>query len=124
MFNQVRADLSQSLPERGVWEEPGKTGIGFQLTEPDDASKSKRYFGVQAGYESGVYSVSVLPEAIRWGGEALEKLRESVELKDWTHGGLCFYFASEDEWVELRPAVLEFVKTVMANRSVSGESDT
>ena len=124
VFNQVCADIRQSLPDRGVREQQGKVGIAFLLTEPSEPSRPKRYFGVQAGYESAVYSVSILPEAIRWSGEALEKLKESVDLTDWTHGGLCFYFASEDEWAERRPAVLEFVKTVMANRSGAGEPGT
>lgn len=125
LFNQVCADLRESLPERGVWEQPGKFGIGFLLTEPDDPSKPKTYFGVYAGYyDPGVYTVSILPGAIRWGEEALEKLRESTDLSRWTHGGLCFSFASEDEWVELRPAALKFVKTVMANRLGSGDSGT
>lgn len=125
VFKRVHTDLSQSLPERGVWEQPGKFGIGFLLTEPDDPSKPKTYFGIYAGYDDpGVYTVSILPGAIRWGESALKKLRESIDLTKWTHGGLCFSFASEDEWVELWPAVLEFVKTVMANRSPSGESGT
>lgn len=125
VFNRVSDDIRQSLPERGVWEQPGKYGIGFLLTEPDDPGKPKTYFGVYAGYDrSGVYTVSILPGAIRWGEEALEKLRVSINLSKWTHGGLCFSFASQNEWMELQPAALEFVKTVMTNRSGTGESGT
>ena len=124
VFNQVCADIREAMPERGVREQQGKVGIAFLLTEPDEPSRPKRYFGVQAGYESAIYSVSILPEAIRWGGEALERLRETVDLTDWTHGGLCFYFASEDEWAERRPAVLEFIRTVMANRSSARDPGT
>ncbi len=89
VFRRVHADLHQPLSEQGVWEQPGSTGIGFQLTEPDDPKVWKTYFGVQTGYlGSGIYSVSILPQAIHWGGEeALGQLRESVGVRDWPHGG-------------------------------------
>ena len=120
LFDRVHADLRRPLPDRGVWEHPGSKSIGFQLTEPDDPKVWKTYFGVQAGYRGSVCSVSILPQAIHWGGEALERLRESVQLDDWPHGGYVFSFVSEEEWAELRPAVLEFVNAVMANRSDAG----
>ena len=119
VFGQVHADLHQPLSEQGVWEQPGSTGIGFQLTEPDDPKVWKTYFGVQAGYlGSGIYSVSILPQAIHWGGEeALGQLRESVEVRDWPHGGYALSFRSSEEWEHLRPGVLGFVDAVMASRS-------
>lgn len=119
LFDRVHSDLCEHLPD-SVWQEPGKKGIGFQLTEPNGGAKT--YFGVQAGYLGAVCSVSILPEAINSGGEALERLRETVKLSDWAHGGYAFDFASEEEWAKLRPEVLEFVKAVMANRSDAGEA--
>ena len=125
LFDKVHQDLSSSLPDRGVWEEPRATGISIQLTEPDNPSRSKTYFGVYAGHDgSAVYSVSILQEAIRRGGEAIEKVKESINLTKWPYGpgGLCFSFVSEEEWIERRPAVLEFVETVIANRDQARES--
>ena len=119
VFGRVHADLRQPLREQGVWEQPGSTGVGFQLTEPDNPKVWKTYFGVQAGYlGSGIYSVSILRQAIHWGGEqALGELREFVEVRDWPHGGYALSFKSSEEWEQLRPKVLGFVDTVMANRS-------
>lgn len=119
VFGRVHADLHQPLSEQGVWEQPGSTGIGFQLTEPDDPKVWKTYFGVQAGYlGAGVYSVSILPQAIHWGGdEAFGMLRESVDVRDWPHGGYALSFRSSEQWGQLRPRVLGFVEAVMASRS-------
>ena len=122
LFDRVHADLRGPLPDSGVWEEPGSKGIGFQLTEPDDPSALKTYFGMQAGYLGAVCSVSILPQAIHWGGEALERLRGAVQLSDWPHGGYSIAIASAQEWAKLQPAVFEFVKAVMANRLVPGEA--
>ena len=125
LFDRVHDDLRRSLPKQGVWEQPGKFGIGFQLTEPDDPKSWKTYIGVQAGYVDSDCSVSILPQAIHWGREAsLERLRESINLRVWQHGGFYFTFSTEDEWDQRKPALLEFVKTVLANRSGAGESET
>ena len=127
VFDRVCADLRQSLTaERGVREEPRKTGISFMLTEADGPSAPKTYFGVYTEHDGpGIYSVCVLPGAIRWGEQALEKLRDSINLSEWCYGGgFYFSFTSEEEWAERRPAVLEFIKTVMANRSAAGGSGT
>lgn len=125
LFDQVHADIRGHLPKQGCWEEPGSTGIGFVLTEPDDSTSWKTYFSVRAGYLGpGVYSVSILPRAIHWAEDALEGLRESVDLRDWPHGGHALSFKSSDEWDGLRPAVLEFVDAVMKNRSTLGEVGT
>ena len=119
VFGRVHADLRQPLREQGVWEQPGSTGVAFQLTEPDNPKVWKTYFGVQAGYlGSGIYSVSILRQAIHWGGEqALGELREFVEVRDWPHGGYALSFESSEEWEQLRPGVLRFVDAVMASRS-------
>ena len=123
LFDQVFADIRDRLPKQGRSEEPGSTGIGLVLTEPDDSTSWKTYFGVRAGYLGpSVYSVSILPRAIHWGGDAFEGLRESVDLRDWQHGGYAVSFKSGDEWDGLRPAVLEFVDAVVENRSASGEA--
>ena len=125
LFDQVHADIRGHLPKQGCWEQPGSTGIGFLLTEPDDSTAVKTYFGVYAGYvEPGTYSVSILPQAIHWGGDAFEGLREAVALRDWAHGGYVLSFKSSDEWDSVRPAALEFVNAVMRNRSASGEVGT
>ncbi len=122
LFDKVYADIRSHLPKQGSWEQPGSTGIGFQLTEPDDSTAWKTYFSVRAGYlGSGVYSVSILPQAVHWGGDTFEGLRETVDLSDWPHGGYVLSFRSSDEWDGLRPAVLKFVKAVMKSRSTSGE---
>ncbi len=121
LFDRVRADLRQCLPEQDedVWEHPGSKSVGFQLTESEDSKVWKVYFGVQAGYVgSGVYSISVLPLAIGWGGDvAFARLRESVALKDWQHGGYYLSFKTREEWDEIRPHMIDFVHTVLANRT-------
>ena len=118
LFDRVHADLRSSLPEEGIWEQPGSKGIGIQLTEPDDSSAWKTYFGVQAGYLGpDIFSVSILPQAIYWGAEALERLRESVDLPEWQHGGRALSFRAAEEWDKLRPALLDFVAAVMRNRA-------
>ena len=119
LFDRVHADLRQPLPKQGVWEHPGGMSIGFQLTEPEDSRVWKTYFGVQAGYlGKGVYSVSVLPQAITWGGDgAFARLRGSVNLKEWPHGGYALSFKTPEEWDEIRPHMLEFVHAVLKNRT-------
>ena len=125
LFDQVYADIRGHLPTQGFWAQPGSKGIGLQLTEPDDSTAWKTYFGVQAGYLGpDTYSVSILPQAIHWGGDAFEVLRDTVALRDWAHGGYVLSFMSSDEWESLRPEVLEFVNAVMENRSTSGEVGT
>ena len=124
LFDRVHADLSGPLPESGVWEEPRSTGISFQLNEPDDRRAYRTYFGVSAGYRGSACSVSILPQAIHRGEKPLERLRESVNLSDWPHGGYAFSFASEEEWAKLRPALVEFVNAVIANRSGAVEMGT
>lgn len=122
LFGKVYADIRGHLPKHGRGELPGSYGISFRLTEPDDSTVWRTYFGVQAGYVgSGMYSVSILPQAIHWGGDAFKGLRAAVELSDWAHGGYVLSFKSSDEWDGLRPAVLDFVKAVMQSRSTSGE---
>ena len=125
LFDRVRGDLRERLPERGVAEEPGSTGIGFQLAEPDDSSRWKTYFGVQAGYLGpDVHSVSILPRAIQWDEAALDRLRESVDLQDWPHGGYVLSFKVADEWNQLQPAVIEFVDAVIESRKRAGAVGT
>ena len=125
LFDRAHADLRGALPEQGIWEQPGSKGIGLQLTEPGDSSVWKTYLGVQAGYlGKGVYSISILPQAVLWGGEAFDQLRESVQLRDWPHGGYAFSFQSAHEWDRLRPILLEFVNVVMTQRSDSAVSET
>ena len=122
LFDQVYSDIRGHLPQQGFWVQPGSKGVSFLLTEPDDSTAWKTYLGVWAGYLGpGVYSVSILPRAVIGGGDALERLREAVALRDWPHGGYVLSFKSGDEWDGLRPAVLEFVNAVMENRSLSGE---
>ena len=122
LFDQVYADIKGHLPTQGFWAQTGSKGIGLQLTEPDDSTAWRTYFGIQAGYLGpGTYSVSILPRAIHWGGDAFEGLRGAVALRDWAHGGYVLSFKTGDEWDGLRPAVLEFVNAVMENRSASGE---
>lgn len=121
LFDRIHGDIRELLPKRGVWEQLGRTGIGFRITEPDDPSTWKGYFGVQAGYRDGVCTVSILPAAIDSSGDAIDRLRSSVGLHDWPHGGYVCDFHSEEKWVEQGGAVLEFVKSVMANRSRGNE---
>ena len=119
LFDHVCSDIRKRLPQRGIWEQPGSKGIGFQLTEPRDSKSWKTYFGVQAGYvDPGIYSVSVLPQAGRWGGEdALGRLGGSVDLGKWTHGGHFLPFKRGEEWEQARSAVLEFVDAAMQSRN-------
>ena len=78
------------------------------------------------GYRESNWSISILPQAIHWGGDALEVLRTSVQLHEWPHvnGAWVCDFASEEDWAEHRDAVLEFVSAVISNRSNGGELDT
>ena len=63
-------------------------------------------------------SVSILPQAIHCGGDdALRQLEDSIELREWPHGGYFCAFQTEEEWSEQEDAVLEFVSSVMTNRS-------
>ena len=126
LFDRIHDDIRECLPKRGVRERPRKKGIGFKLTEPDGAGGWKSYFGVYAGYRATAWSVSILPPAIHWGGDALKRLRTSVQLHDWKHvdDALVCDFQSEEEWAKHRGAVLEFVRSVVANRSNGGELDT
>ncbi len=119
LFDRVHSDLRGGLPEQGVWEAPGATGVGFQLTEPEDSKVWKTYFGVQAGYlGKGEYSVSVLPQATIWGGDdAFARLRGSVDLEKWPHDGYVLSFKTPEEWDKIRPHLLEFVQIVLANRT-------
>ena len=123
LFDRVHADIRGLLPEQGVWEEVGRHGIGFQLSERDSGAW-KTYFGVWAGYMDSVCSISILPQAIQWGGDALQQLETSIELRDWPHTGYFCEFQSEREWSEHGTAVLEFVASVMANRSNTVEAGT
>ncbi len=123
LFDRIRKDIGGRLPETGVWVATGRYGISFQLVEPDDSKAWKTYFGLQAGYvASGSYSVSILPQAIHWGGDALERLRESVTLRPWTHGGEYLHFRSGADWDQLRSAVLGFVDAVVTNRTEAAAS--
>lgn len=126
LFARVCADIRERLPQQGIWEQPGSTGIGFQLTEPGDSRNWKTYFGVQAGYVGrATYSVSVLPQAGHWGGDdALDRLGASVVLRKWTHGGHFLSFRSDEEWEQVRSAVLEFVDAVMRSRIEHQSSPT
>lgn len=123
LFDRVVDEIRQQLPERGVWEEIGRTGIGFQLTDPDTRAW-KTYFGVQAGYRGTACSVSILPQAVQVSGGTVKQLEASVELHQWQHGGHVCQFQSEEEWSEQRAAVLEFVDSVMTNRSEAVEAGT
>ena len=122
VFGLVCDDIRESLSNERVREQTGTYGIGFQLKDIGNPKRWKNIIGVQAGYldPPEVYSVSILPEAIRWGEDALEELRKSIQLDEWTPGAEYFSFASEEEWVEQRPAVLKFVEAAMANRSAAG----
>lgn len=121
LFDRIHADIRVLLPKRGVWEAPGRYGVGFQIAGLDKSKAWPVYFGVQAGYRGPVCSVSIPPEAIHWSGDSLEQLRASVPLHDWQHGGYVCDFQSEEEWTEQREAVLEFVRSVMTNRSHGAE---
>lgn len=118
LFDRVLGDIRARLPERGRWEGPGSTGISFSLTRPDNRTRWRTVFGVQAGYlDQGVYSVSIGSAAIEWGrAEALQRLREAVVLADWPHGGHVVSFSTDAEWEGLRPAVLAFVDAVVQGR--------
>ena len=121
LFDQVHADIRETLPEVGLSEQVLKYGISFRLSKPDDPTVWRTYFGVQAGYlATGLYSVSILPQAVDWGGdEALQQLGQSVKLVPWQHGGHALSFETAAEWDDIRPAVREFVAAVLANRSAA-----
>ena len=126
VFDRICNDIRELLPDRGVRERPRKMGLGFQLTEPDGTRGWKNYFGVYAGYRESNWSVTFLPQAIDWGGNALEELRTSVRLHKWRHvddAWVCD-FESDEDWAKHRDAILEFVSAVIANRSNEDELDT
>ena len=119
LFDLVCSDIRKRLPQHGIWEQPGAKGIGFQLAEPGDSKSWKTYFGVQAGYiAQSAYTVSVLPQALHWGGDdAFGRLSASLKLGDWPHGGRFLSISSDEEWEQARTAVLEFVDAVMQRRN-------
>lgn len=114
LFDRVHADLRQALPEHGVWEEPGITGISFQVNEPD-TKKWKTYIGVSVGWPDPGFNVRILQNAIRRGKETFEKLKESVDLSEGPHGGFVLRIDSEDQWDKVWPDLLEFLKAVKEN---------
>lgn len=120
-FDRMCNDIRERLPQQGPREQTGKTGISFQFMDPGpNGSKSwKGYFGVQAGYlGEGIYSVSILPQAEQLGGDdALGRLGESVDLREWPHGGHSLSVKNSKEWEKYGSAVLEFVDTVIQNRN-------
>lgn len=123
LFDRICEDVGERLPEKGARVETRRYGITIQLVEPGDSRVCNNYFGLQAGYVgSDIYSVSILPRAIHWGGDALERLRESVTLLPWAHGGEYLQFKSADEWDQLRGAVLGFVDAVVANHTEAAAS--
>ena len=121
LFDHVCNDIRERLPQQGPSEQTGKKGISFRFMDPgpNDSKSWKNYFGVQAGYlGEDTYSVSILPKAEHWGGDdALGLLGESVNLSEWPHGGHSLSFKNGEEWETARSAVLEFVDTVIQNRS-------
>lgn len=121
LFDRIVGDILERVPSgQELWREPKRTGIGLGLKEPGEGGKWRTYFGVRAGWDGqGVYSVSVLPQAVHWGGEdALGGLRESVDLSKWPHGGGHYLsFKSAEEWDQLSSAVLAFVDAVMQGRN-------
>ena len=123
LFDKVHADLRRYLPERGVWEDPGETGISFQVNEPD-TKKWKTYIGVSVGWPGPGFNVRILPNAIRWDKDAFEKLKKSIALSEGPRRGFVLRIDSEEKWDEFRPAVLEFVKAVIEKRSASVPQET
>ncbi len=120
LFDRVCSDIRERLPQLAqIREGTGSYGISIRLREFIGATRWKVYFGVQAGYvEDGIYSVSVLPQAVHWGGDdALARLRASVKLGEWYHSGHFLSFKSVEEWEQVRSAVLEFVDAVMQSRN-------
>ena len=126
LFDRICDDIRELLPDRGVRERPRTKGMAFRLSEPDGPGRWKNYFGAYAGYRGSAWSVTILPQAIHWGGGALEVLRTSVQLYEWPHvnGAWVCDFESEEEWAEHRGAVLEFVSAVVANRSNGDDPDS
>ena len=118
LFDRVCGDIRAHLPEKGRSEAPRSKGISFALTLPDDPQQHRGVFGVHAGYlASGVYCVSMLPNAIEWAGdEALQRLQASVPLATWQHGGQVLSFQSVAEWEDRRTAVLGFLDAVRQGR--------
>lgn len=43
LFDHIQDEIRELLPERGVWEEPGRKGVGFQLTERNVPGGWKTY---------------------------------------------------------------------------------
>ena len=117
LFDRIYTDVRQLLPELAVYEHPGRTGIRFTLPDADDSQAYRSYFGVQAGYMNSACTVSILPQAVHSDTSGLEHLRSSIELHNWPHGGYYCEFQSEEEWSKHKTAVLQFVTSVMTNRS-------
>lgn len=118
LLDRVCSDIREHLPQHGISEDPGATGIGFYLKEPGDSTHWRSYFRVDAGrFGEGVYSVAVRRQAVHWGGkDALDRLGASVVLQPWRGGGHFLSFERGEEWEQARSAVLEFVDAVMQRR--------
>ena len=118
LFQAVTNDIREELPGK-PWEEPGRYGVGFQINVE---GVFQTWFGVYAGYLEGAdYSVSILPSTFQRCAAAQAKLEDSVDLKDWPHGGRVLSFHSSEEWDQHRDAVIEFVRAVSESvHSTSG----
>lgn len=122
LFDRVHDKLRPFLPERGVWEEPGKTGISFQVNEPD-TKKWKTYIGVSVGWPGPGFNVRILPNAIRRGKETFKKLKESIDLSEGPHGVFVLRIDSEEQWDKVWPDLLEFLKAVKENLAGAGKPE-
>ena len=100
--------------------------MAFRLSEPDGPGRWKNYFGAYAGYRGSAWSVTILPQAIHWGGGALEVLRDigpAVRVAACERRmGLRLRVGRRV--AEHRGAVLEFVSAVVANRSNGDDPDS
>lgn len=123
LFDRVHSDLRQALPDHGVWEEPGITGISFQVNEPD-TKKWKTYIGVSVGWPDPGFNVRILPNAIRRSEETFKKLKEPIDLSEGPLGGFVIRVDSEEQWDKVWSDLRKFIKAVKENLEGAGKPGT
>ena len=121
LFDLVRSELAPHLG--GAHQGQTANGVSFTISDPK-FGKRVPLIGVFAGYSARgssdsvakLVSVSIAPPALDRGGIALEQLARIVDLEYWFHhGGQAFSIESNKEWNDIRPLIVDFVKTVMEN---------
>ena len=105
LFGAVHETIRTTLPQASSrYLDAG--GVSFKLP-----GRSTRFCSVFAGYlRAGALTISLPGKPEHYGKAALAALGKQVELQDWMHGGKAVTIDSQEDWVERRPAIVQFMK--------------